>query len=929
MLRICALVCTLTVAGTSATALGAADTHDVSNTLCWVGEWTQERCCRGDSTTVEECWRDSFDFGDCCPNADCWAVEGFTYERCCDASFGEQGNSVCWSGSFTYEHCCLANRTARSWVDVFVGDLDMDQIYGMDEFYTDAQYGEDFGYYSTGRVLLSEQTTKDAQQFAHFTTYPMALSPHYGRVMCRLLLLMWIHLEERTPFRVVEMGAGSGQLAIDILECVRSNALAIAPDVWQRWLAAFEYLIIERSPALAAYQRSRGLNVVAGDAQTVDTCRPALEAFPSSVGLGRFSGTSNDSAGEAGAGMAGGGVGASVVLSNELLDAFAPVKLRLSVFGQPDVADCQSWQEMRILHLIPEADLRSIVAALSHSESRIEALVVDLQDYTSDFACHIANTSVGRAAWENVPAASCLALTLGVAELMNHPDLQLPSASHNMRLRLRKDPDLADRLTAIVGQLEETLQDLLLLPKFVYQQLRHQLRSAPDVEVTFLAKVHTRQVPVPLSSKRCEEMSWWMHAHQARVSRLMSFYGGFGYPAVQFLVRPGEQRFVELVDCLTGPAGGYMLSVDYGASFEALGHSLSVDHASDGIFIPPVPQELLTDLPDCYASWPMCAGRVDWTTFVDFTNLASAGESLGWRSLFYGPQSMLEHMSRRNFTTPDGRFYSVPGYSVLENSAWASRTVQNWYGRELLASQDASAAWQQRWTSFKAVLLEKPAVPTSPRPAVIVFPPWHLDADDMDSCWRFDPSALPMADFVLQQQRAAILGWGRPVGDGDESEGAAGQSTTDAGMPWPWPPRATTDLRIALSGLTDEISGNLSRHYSEAYEEAQLAVRMIDWLVATEGCDSLRPAQVATTLNSYGLWQSLMRRLLRAWEDVWEDEVVERVALTVLKRLAHRPSFHSSEPATPTECMAQQTFIALCEFPGDASPAKVGTFPTA
>ena len=27
------------------------------------------------------------------------------------------------------------------------------------------------------------------------------------------------------------------------------------------------------------------------------------------------------------------------------------------------------------------------------------------------------------------------------------------------------------------------------------------------------------------------------------------------------------------------------------------------------------------------------AGRIDWTTFVDFTNLAAAGERRGWRTL--------------------------------------------------------------------------------------------------------------------------------------------------------------------------------------------------------------------------------------------------------------------------------------------------------
>merc|ERR1719382_2412862 len=150
-----------------------------------------------------------------------------------------------------------------------------------------------------------------------------------------------------------------------------------------------------------------------------------------------------------------------------------------------------------------------------------------------------------------------------------------------------------------------------------------------------------------------------METHKERIHRLLDLYRPLGYPAIQLLVRPGERQFVELADCLAGPNRAFMLSVDYGASFEALGHSLTVDPLSDGIFIPPVPQELLHDLPDCYSSWPVCAGRVDWTTFVDFTNVAAAGELLGWRTLTYGPQSVLEHISRRNISA-GGRSYSVP-----------------------------------------------------------------------------------------------------------------------------------------------------------------------------------------------------------------------------------------------------------------------------
>ncbi|CAK9073797.1 unnamed protein product [Durusdinium trenchii] len=109
----------------------------------------------------------------------------------------------------------------------------------MDEFYTDAQYGNDFGYYSTGRVL-GKSDGKSAQEFAHYTTYPMALSPHFGRVLCRVVFIMWLQMNEKAPFRVVEIGAGSGQLAHDIQECVKRNELGIDPPVWRRRFFLFE-----------------------------------------------------------------------------------------------------------------------------------------------------------------------------------------------------------------------------------------------------------------------------------------------------------------------------------------------------------------------------------------------------------------------------------------------------------------------------------------------------------------------------------------------------------------------------------------------------------------------------------------------------------------------------------------------------------------
>ncbi|CAK9020193.1 unnamed protein product [Durusdinium trenchii] len=785
--------------------------QDVSSDVCWHAGFTKERCCRGDPTTSPDCWDGSYSFGECCPNADCW-IGSFTYEFCCGEKHGLGGNKACWSGGFTHQLCCLANATSNSWADILSSEIETEQFYQMDDFYTDAQYGDEWGYYSKGHVLLGggkgQDGTEQTQQFAHFTTYPMALSPHFARVFCRLLFIMWVQLDERAPFRVVEMGAGSGQLAYDTQQCVRSNALGLAPALWRRWAAAFEYTIMERSPALRKRQQSRGLRSVAGDAQTTGSCKSVLAALAASPACQGADGDAPEcEAQERGTAEA----GASVVLSNELLDAFAPVKLRFSLYGKPNITDCRSWQEVRLVHTITEDKLRSLLHILGYSEEMTEGTISQVRGYTDATFCAMANTTIGLEVQQQVSSnTSCLAITFSLSELVNHLDLGVPFASHNMRMRIRKDTKLSDRLRMITERLNGELQTSVALPRDVYRQVRHQLRDWPDLEADFLHTIQTHLFPVSISQERCDDLEWWFKAHEARIAKLALFYRQLGYPALHLVVRPGEDNFIDLVDCLLGPTGGFKLSLDYGANFEGLAHSLSVDGTNDGIFVPPIPHELMEGLPDCHNFWPKCAGRIDWTTFVDFTNLAAAGERRGWRTVFYGPQNLLEQFSRLNLTR-NGRLYSVPGYPVLQD-AWISRHVKGWYGRE----SDMDGTGVQRWTSFKALLLEKPSAKEVLSP--ILFPSWHLDTRHTDPCWSFDPSTVPLAD---------------------------------------WIPRQGNDSHDALTKLTDEINQDLGRQYAEGYEEAQLAVRLVDFMVAKSGCEAVHPVSAAAILERPVQWEAL------------------------------------------------------------------------
>lgn len=292
-------------ASPGASTITLAKDIDISTQMCFTesGGFTEKDCCSGPSANVSHCWDSFFTFTECCPNADCWQGQ-FNYESCCSQP---GGNPACWSPRYSYEHCCLLDEDERQPTPWFAALFDFsqyDHLYALDEFYNDAQYGP-WGYYSTGNVLspFYNQST-DRQEFAHFTTYPMALSPHFGRVLCRMLFMMWVRTGAPSNFEVFEFGAGSGQLAEDIRECVNYNMLDIQnQDIASKFIKSFSYFIVERSPALAQRQARRGFRVIRADAQQDENCE-----------MIRHHSTGPDSAG--------------VVISNELLDAFAPIRLR-------------------------------------------------------------------------------------------------------------------------------------------------------------------------------------------------------------------------------------------------------------------------------------------------------------------------------------------------------------------------------------------------------------------------------------------------------------------------------------------------------------------------------------------------------------------------------------------------------------------------
>lgn len=78
-------------------------------------------------------------------------------------------------------------------------------------------------------------------------------SPHLGNDFGELLAVqfaeIWEHLQRPDPFDLVEMGAGQGLIAADVLGYLQQHH----PDCF----AALQYRIVEKSPALRALQQQR------------------------------------------------------------------------------------------------------------------------------------------------------------------------------------------------------------------------------------------------------------------------------------------------------------------------------------------------------------------------------------------------------------------------------------------------------------------------------------------------------------------------------------------------------------------------------------------------------------------------------------------------------------------------------------------------
>lgn len=108
------------------------------------------------------------------------------------------------------------------------------------EFMDLALYHPQFGYYATRATTIGAQ--------GDFFTSPH-LGADFGELLAEQFVQMWEILQRPHPFTLIEMGAGQGLLALDILRYLHRT--------YPEFYACLEYLIVEKAAALIATQQQQ------------------------------------------------------------------------------------------------------------------------------------------------------------------------------------------------------------------------------------------------------------------------------------------------------------------------------------------------------------------------------------------------------------------------------------------------------------------------------------------------------------------------------------------------------------------------------------------------------------------------------------------------------------------------------------------------
>ncbi len=160
------------------------------------------------------------------------------------------------------------------------------------DFVDAALFAPGYGYYSSGTVRFGGG--------GHYDTYPLALSPLFGRMVAEYAYRRWRTARRPDSFEICEVGAGNGQLCADTVLWTLERGRH--EKSWGRFAGALRYRIVERSEALVERQR-RHLNFLSEIVtwSRMDVTRPTRRAKPFAA--------------------------RGIVIANEILDCFAHHKV--------------------------------------------------------------------------------------------------------------------------------------------------------------------------------------------------------------------------------------------------------------------------------------------------------------------------------------------------------------------------------------------------------------------------------------------------------------------------------------------------------------------------------------------------------------------------------------------------------------------------
>jgi SAM-dependent MidA family methyltransferase len=157
------------------------------------------------------------------------------------------------------------------------------------EFMQAALYEAEFGYYNTERLKIGAAGDYYTSSNVH---------PAFGAILARVFVDLWQQLNEPTHLTIVEMGAGTGQLAFDVLQALREEH----PHQFDK----VNYMIVDQSPVMRVRQREM------------------LKPFESQVAWRERQDLLRDPI-------------TGIVFSNELLDAFPVHRVRFSQKGMEEL----------------------------------------------------------------------------------------------------------------------------------------------------------------------------------------------------------------------------------------------------------------------------------------------------------------------------------------------------------------------------------------------------------------------------------------------------------------------------------------------------------------------------------------------------------------------------------------------------------------